>query len=416
MNAPLARASADFDVAIVGAGMVGAALAALLAKAGLRIALIEKGESTQAPSTGGVGGYDLRVSAITRASEQVLRAAGAWTSIKKGRLGAFRGMAVWDAQGEGAIHFDSADICESTLGYVIENRLIQSSVERALSDFTTVSWYRPAALSAIDWREDKVELSLQDGHRLSALLLVGADGADSTVRKLAGIAFQTRDYQHSALVCTVITERPHGDIARQRFLPTGPLAFLPLAEPHLCSIVWSTSPDEARELLALSDEDFRARLGAAFDTTLGRVLDSGPRAGFPLARGHAQQYVKHRLALVGDAAHRIHPLAGQGVNLGFLDAAALAEVLKQARQNGEDLGEHLVLRRYERWRKGENLAMIVAMDAFKELFSASLPPVRWARNLGLSLTDAAGPVKRLIMRRAMGLEGDLPRVALTGSW
>ncbi len=213
-----------------------------------------------------------------------------------------------------------------------------------------------------------------------------------------------------------MTERPHGDIARQRFLPTGPLAFLPLVEPHLCSIVWSTSPEQARALLASSDEGFRSRLGEAFDGALGRILDSGPRAGFPLARGHAEIYVKPRLALVGDAAHRIHPLAGQGVNLGFLDAAALAEVLKEARQIGEDIGERLVLRRYERWRKGENLAMIMAMDAFKELFGTSLPPVCWARNLGLSLTDAAGPVKRLIMRRAMGLEGDLPRVALTGSW
>ena len=411
MSRPSMRFSIDFDVAIAGGGLIGAILAAILKGSGLRVALIEQQEPARYALQ---DEYDLRVLAITRASEQIFRSLGAWRYIETGRLGYFREMQVWDAGGPGAIHFDSADLSEPTLGYIIENRLLQSALETVLQD-PPIVWYRPAGIVALTWQNHQVQLQLEDGRRLTTKLVVGADGAGSRIRELAGIAqIWARDYQQTALVCTVETEQPHGEIARQRFLGTGPLAFLPLADPHHCSIVWSTTSMEAQGLLALSDEAFRLRLKTAFASALGNIVAVGPRAAFPLLRTQAEHYIKPRLALIGDAAHRIHPLAGQGANLGILDATSLAEVVIAARASGRDIGSLHVLRRYERWRKGENLAMMLAMDLFKDLFGSRLGPVRWARNVGLQITDATGPVKRWIMRRAMGLEGDLPRLATDG--
>jgi 2-octaprenylphenol hydroxylase len=212
-------------------------------------------------------------------------------------------------------------------------------------------------------------------------------------------------------VATVRTAEPHGETARQRFLPEGPLAFLPLGESHTCSIVWSTGHAHAEALLALDDSEFRAELESAFGSALGAVSEVGPREGFPLRMRHAEHYVVERVALAGDAAHTIHPLAGQGVNLGLLDAAALAEVLLAAAAAGRDPGGLATLRRYERWRRGDNLLMIAAMEGFKRLFAGSLPPLAWARNLGLEITDRLPPLKSLFMRRALGLGGDLPRLA-----
>ncbi len=240
--------------------------------------------------------------------------------------------------------------------------------------------------------------------------MVGADGADSRVRALAGIDEHRREYDQEAVVATVTTERSNPAIAWQRFLTTGPLAFLPLADGR-SSIVWSTGPAEAARLVELPEDEFRAVLGEAFEHRLGAVTAVGRRARFTLRRAHAARYVGPRLALVGDAAHVVHPLAGQGVNLGLLDAATLAEVLLQGRARGCDLGALALLRRYERWRKGENLAMLAALDGLKRLFGASAPPLRWARSAGLSLVDRFPPAKRFFMRRAMGLEGDLPAAA-----
>lgn len=404
------RLSIDFDVAVVGGSLIGATLSAILTSGGLRVALIEKEMPAHYDPK---GDYELRVSAITRASERIFRAVDAWPHIEAARLGYFREMRVWDAQGRGAIHFDSADLCEPTLGYIIENRLIQSALEAVLQKRPAV-WYRPAALEDLSLQNDRVHLQLEDGRRLTAKLVVGADGADSRVRELSGIELETRHYEQTAVVCTVETELPHRDTARQRFLETGPLAFLPFNDPHCSSIVWSTTPEMAQLLLRLPDEAFRLKLEEAFASALGSIVSTGPRAAFPLVRAHAEHYVRPRLALVGDAAHRIHPLAGQGANLGFLDAATLAEVVAEAQAAGQDIGVRGVLRRYERWRKGENLAMMLTMDLFKELFGSGFGPVRLARNLGLALTDKAVPLKRWIMERAMGLSGDLPRLAVTG--
>jgi 2-octaprenylphenol hydroxylase len=408
---PISRPQTDFDVAVAGGGVVGAALAAMLAKHGMRVALIEKSEPTPLQT---VLHHDPRVFALTRSSENVLRAVDAWRYIGEGHIGVFREMAVWDSSGPGVIHFHSAEICEPALGYNIENRVIQAALEKALAHYPSAVWYRPASVSGLEWKPDRIELRLDDDRRLSAKLLVGADGAHSGIRTMAGITSRTHDYQHTSLVCTVVTEKPHGEVARQRFLASGPLAFLPLADPHRCSIVWSTSPAHAQSLMALSEEAFCGALEAAFASTLGRIVETGARAAYPLVRAHTENYVKPRLALVGDAAHRIHPLAGQGANLGLMDAASLAEVVTEALDKGQDFGELLVLRRYERWRRGENLAMITLMGAFKDLFGTGFGPLVWARNVGMNLTDKAPFLKRLLIRRAMGMEGDLPRLALTG--
>jgi 2-octaprenylphenol hydroxylase len=251
---------------------------------------------------------------------------------------------------------------------------------------------------------------LESGRQLQARLVIGADGAASRVRQAACIRAHEHDYHQCAIVAVVKTEYPHRETAWQRFLPTGPLAFLPLRD-GLSSIVWSTTTTESERLMALEAEDFHAELAASFGYRLGRIQRSGPRAVFALRRLHAEQYVRPRLALIGDAAHMIHPLAGQGVNLGILDAAVLAEVVTDARRSGRDAGSLPVLRRYERWRRGENLIMMTAMDGFNLAFASSLMPVREVRNLGLRLADAMAPLKQLFMKHAMGLSGDLPRLA-----
>ena len=279
-----------------------------------------------------------------------------------------------------------------------------------LHEVENVTLFSPVSIAACHWSDSGVSVELNDQRLLTASLLVGADGARSRVREQAGIPVRGWSYDQTAVVVNVRTEKGHRETAWQRFLPTGPLAYLPLTD-DMSAIVWSTTPQQAEALLAMDDESFRAALGEAFDYRLGKVVDSGPRAAFPLHLQYADTYVRSGLALIGDAAHSIHPLAGQGVNLGLLDAAALAEVLQQGVRQGRVPGDYDLLRRYERWRKADNLGTMFVMDAFKRLFGNTLPPVQWLRNLGLQITDHSGPVKHKIIRQAMGLEGDLPPLA-----
>jgi 2-octaprenylphenol hydroxylase len=388
-------------VLVVGAGMVGGALACALAGQGRRVALVE----SQPPAALPTDGFDLRVSALTRASEALLGRIGVWPGMAQRRVSPFREMYVWDAGSNGAIRFDAAEIGEPHLGHIVENRVTVAALEERIARLHQVDWHRPCRPLRLVFGPSAVRLDL-GGVELEAELVVAADGAASRVRELAGIPCPVMDYGQQGLVATVRTERAHRETAWQRFLPGGPLAFLPLVQGH-SSIVWSVPPEQARELLALSDEQFCAVLTDAFEARLGRVEWVGPRAAFPLRRQHAQQYVQPRLALVGDAAHTIHPLAGQGVNLGLLDAAALAQVLDGL----PDAGDLRALRRYERWRRGHNLAVQALMDGFKWLFGVQGGAARVARGLGLAAADRAGPVKRMLMRQAMGLDGDLPDLA-----
>ena len=257
-------------------------------------------------------------------------------------------------------------------------------------------------------------LTLADGRELQAPLLVAADGANSAVRRLAGCATREWDYLHHAIVTSVRCSQPHQLTAWQRFTDDGPLAFLPLArdgDQHWCSIVWSCVPEHAEQLMALDDAGFASELGKAFELRLGEVLQVDPRMCIPLRQRHAKRYVEQGLALIGDAAHTIHPLAGQGVNLGFLDASVLAEVLLHAHQRGEQLDAERVLSRFERRRMPHNLAMMAAMESFERLFQAAPPPLRWLRNAGLNLVNGLPEAKALFVRQALGLSGDLPALA-----
>jgi 2-octaprenylphenol hydroxylase len=385
--------------------MVGVALACALGDSGLKVAVLEQREATPPPAQG----YDQRVSAVTLASVAIFQAVGVWGTIKH-RVASVREMKVWDATGNGSIHFDAAEMGEPCLAYIIENSVMQSALVERLHHFTNIHYLCPVEIETLELNPEVVMLTLKDGRRLHARLLVGADGAQSRVRELAGIERRLHPLGQKSIVATVTVEKPHADTAWQRFLPTGPLAFLPLPEPNTCSIVWSADTARAEALMEMGDAMFMAELQAAFDR-LGQIKTVSPRAVFPLALSHAKSYIAERLALIGDAAHTVHPLAGQGVNLGYLDAASLAEVLLDAAAEKKDIGTTRVLRRFERWRKGDNMATVSITGGFRYLFSNDLPGVRELRNLGLSLTNTTTPIKNLIMRRASGLEGDLPKLA-----
>jgi len=394
-----------YDVIIIGGGMVGATLACDLARQHRSVALIEARPPEPFQSD---DPFDLRVSAISRASQHIFEGLEVWPLIEGMRSLAYDRMTVWETGVESEIRFDAADIGEPDLGHIIENRVIQRALLERLETLDEVDLLCPERVRDIDYQEDQVLVDLESGQQLSASLLVGADGARSWVREHAGIGHSiVRDYDQKAIVCVVKTEQPHEYTAWQRFLSTGPLAFLPLPDRHYSSIVWSADTAVADEILALEDEDFCAAITDAFQSRLGKVGWTSQRAAFPLRGTQAAAYVKPRLALVGDAAHTIHPLAGQGVNLGLLDAAVLAEVLEGER----DPGRYLTLRRYERMRRGENTLMMHSMEGFKRLFGSRLPIINELRGAGLSMVNRSPMLKRQFMMQALGLARERPRLA-----
>lgn len=403
----------DYDVVIAGAGIVGGTLACALGNQPLRIALVEnKPPVLHWPE----GTCDLRVSAVTLGSARLFQAFGVWDDMCAQGVSPFYEIHVWDAAGSGEIHFDAAGIGEETLGYIVENRCIQSALVRRIEQCANVVWHCPASVEALQLDGEHILLGTKQGERLKTRLVVGADGAESTLRALAGISAHVEEYGEHAVVANVKTSRSHQHTAWQRFLPGGPLAFLPLADECESSIVWTVAAERAQSLLTLDEQSFIAELQAALGDKipregLGRVEAVGPRASFPLRRVQAGHYIAPRVALTGDAAHTMHPLAGQGVNLGVSDAAVLAETLIQAHAQGKDIGARAVLRRYERARKGEVLAMMAALQGLHRLFGSQHTSLRWARNLGLDVTDALMPVKNLIMRHAVGVGGGSHRSA-----
>lgn len=396
-----------YDIIIVGGGMVGLTLAGALAKTGLQIAVIEAHAPKDVTPQ---DEYGLRVSAISRASQQVFMRLGAWQHMLARRVSPYEHMRVWDAGGDGKIHFSAADLGADVLGHIIENAVVQYALLQTILAQDNVQWLCPAKITQLTCGQNNNAITLDNGEVLTATLLVGADGAHSRVRDAAGIQLQQAPYQQKGVVCVVESEKHHQYTAWQRFLPTGPLAFLPLANGR-CSIVWSATDAEADRLLALNDQDFSRELEQAFDFTLGAVKSVGQRAAFPLIRRHAEHYVAAGVALIGDAAHTIHPLAGQGVNLGILDAASLAQVIGEAVQQRRDFSSLSTLRKYERWRRGENMLMMHSMSGFKNLFSNENTALGFVRNAGLNMVNAVPPLKNKFMRRAMGLEGDLPNLA-----
>ncbi len=401
------------DLIIVGAGMVGSTLALALEGSGLDILVLDA-SPLEAADFDPQGGFEPRVSALSAASQRIFERLGAWPGMSARRVSPYTDMHVWDGSGTGQIHFSAETVHAEVLGHIVENRVVQDALLETMQRRGGQRLLGAARLERLERTPQGWQLTLDDGRQLNAPLLVAADGANSAVRRLAGCETREWDYLHQAIVTSVRCSEPHQRTAWQRFTDDGPLAFLPLerdGDQHWCSIVWSVTELEARRLMALDDTAFRVALGRAFEQRLGEVEEVDPRLCIPLRQRHAKRYVQPGLALIGDAAHTIHPLAGQGVNLGLLDAAVLAEVIEAAMARGERPEDIRVLSRFERRRMPHNLAMMAAMEGFERLFQADPLPLRWLRNTGLKAVQALPEAKALFVRQALGLSGDLPALA-----
>ncbi|MCS6210001.1 FAD-dependent monooxygenase [Shewanella baltica] len=397
--------SQAYDIAIVGGGMVGLATAIGLAQANLNVVVIDAGHTDAV-----VGEPRLRVSAINKASQRLLENLGAWTYLDTSRATPYQKMAVWDKDGFGKIAFDANSISETSLGAIIENDAISFALAKRVAEFDNITHIENQRLERIAFGEREAWLTLANGDNVSAALVIAADGANSWVREQCKIPLTFWDYGHHAIVATIRTEMPHLATARQVFLKDGPLAFLPLYEDNLCSIVWSVPPERANELLAMDKVQFERNLTAAFDGRLGICQLESERQAFPLRMRYARHFARHRLVLAGDAAHTIHPLAGQGVNLGFLDAASIIEVISELQQAGKDIGDYAQLRALERWRKADAMEMIAAMEGFKRLFEGTNPLKKAIRDLGLNLVDNVAGLKTVFIQQAMGNKSALPKL------
>jgi ubiquinone biosynthesis UbiH/UbiF/VisC/COQ6 family hydroxylase len=406
--------SREFDVIIVGAGIIGTTMASLLLKRGCstpgRVALIaDRFMQAPAADAGGrpAGGrpadWDLRVYALSRASERLLQLCGIWDSLPRQRLNAYQRMQVWDAlgsaQGARSVGFDCADIGEPNLGYIVDGRVLQWHALETARALGAVPL--EAQLAAIVRGDDFISAVLGDGRSLRAKLIIGADGTESKTRQLLDIGTAGHAYHQDALVAHVSTDKPHGDTAWQRFLPGGPLALLPLSDGR-SSLVWSMDRAEAARLRVLDPEDFSAAVTAGSDEVLGRCTLASPLAAFPLQLQYALAYVQSRAVLLGDAVHVVHPLAGQGLNLGLQDCAALASVLGDC-GDARSFGDLKTLRRYERWRRSENLLAGAALDGLERLFADSGILTSTARGVGMGAVQRMPMVKRALARRALGV-------------
>ncbi len=395
------------EIAIAGGGLAGRTLANLLCRSGVRCIVINTGRA----GAHAVAATVPRALAITPASANILASINIWQRLPGNRIGKFSQMHVWDENSGGEIRFDSAGICEPVLGYIIEQGLLQQCLDEACTYLPDCTVVNGCSIAVISKHTDGTLLQLDNGDRIKAQLLVAADGADSPVRRLAGFDYAKHEYQQQAVTCVVSTSLPHANVARQRFLRSGPLAFLPMADPQRCGIIWSTGPIHASELLSMPEPDFCVRLQQAFEHRLGEITACGKRSGFVLFRAEAPVYVSERIVLAGDAAHSVHPLAGQGANMGLLDVAVLAEVIVEAKQKGRNIFSRQVLRRYERWRKGDNHRMLILLDTLKLLFETDNSLLTNMRGFGLNTVNSIPWIKSRIMQQAMGLEGDLPASA-----
>jgi 2-octaprenylphenol hydroxylase len=400
-----------FDIVIVGAGLVGASLACAIAQESnaknLRIALIEAGGDAQHFEG---EHFDARVVALTQASQNLLAKIGIWSEVLQARACAYRDMHVWDGEGTADIHFNCAEVRENHLGHIVENSVIVTALRKKIAEHSNITLIQPAKIVNVvrdtHVQAGKVQIELDNDELITTNLLIAADGAQSKVRELAEFETREWDYGHKAIVTTVQTELPHQATAWQRFMRTGPLAFLPLSttnQKHFCSIVWSAETELADELMQLNDAEFCARLGFAFEHKLGKIIHAAERFAIPLRQRHAKTYIQPNIVLVGDAAHNIHPLAGQGVNLGLLDVVALAQEVERALNRKIPLSDFSILRRYQRQRLAGNLIMMSAMEAFKRLFGSESLMLTWLRNSGMRQLNSLTELKKIIVKAAMGL-------------
>ena len=394
----------ETDILIVGAGLTGLALAAALSGSRLRVTLLDARVEPVAAgfavkSSRGFrlkSGIAARVSTVNPGAKKFLTRIGAWNRIAPDRISTFKKMHVWD--GRGTSHIEFGDNGASALGDIVENQLLEAALIETVAVAGNIRLEWQAKLSEANRVEAGYEVQLDDGRYFNCSLLVGADGGNSRVRELCSIRSMGWPFDQVALVTTVETEHAHESVARQCFTGNGPLAFLPLVDEHLCSIVWSVQ--DATDLMALANKDFCELLTRSIEHRLGSVRSTDKRFTFPLIHQHALQYVASHVALIGDAAHLIHPLAGQGANLGFADAKTLAQVLAGARLEGRSPGDLVLLKQYQRQRRLENIVMGSVMEAFKQIYSLDNPGINWLRNTGMRFVNNNDTLKSLITRLA----------------
>ncbi|MFP6744986.1 MAG: UbiH/UbiF/VisC/COQ6 family ubiquinone biosynthesis hydroxylase [Alphaproteobacteria bacterium] len=395
----------EAEVLIVGGGMVGLTLGCALAGAGMEVAVVDRAD----PACHLDSGFDGRASAIAHGTKLTLDGIGVWSGMARDAE-PIREIRVSDGDSPLFLHYDHRDLGNDPLGYMVENRHFRQALYAAADGVERLQLVAPTGLRHLTRTEAGGEAELDDGRYVRARLVIAADGRQSAVRREAGIPVTTWTYDQTGIVCTVTHERSHRGIAHERFLSAGPFAILPLSG-NRSSLVWTERSDLAPAIMALDHSGFHAEMAGRFGGFLGLLQVTGPRWSYPLALSYAARYNDTRLALVGDAAHAIHPIAGQGLNLGLRDVAALSEVLVDARRLGLDIGGADVLARYGRWRRVDTTLLLAVTDSLNRLFSNDIAPLRLARDLGLAAVNQLPPLKRLFMRHAMGTVGDLPRLA-----
>lgn len=401
-----------FDVVIVGGGLAGLTQGIALASHGMSVAIIDREDPARVLRAG----FDGRVSAIALASQRMLEAIGLWRHVREAQP-------MWDirvSDGDSLLflHYDHRDLGDAPFGYMVENRIMRQAQQDALAELPGAQLIAPMTVAKVErglpGSGAPAQLTLADGRQLRARLVIGADGRQSAMREQAGIRTTTWSYDQTGIVCTVAHELPHEGAAQERFLPAGPFAILPMTDDengvHRSSLVWTEPTERAATIMGLDDADFQAEMRRRFGDGYGEAHVVGPRWSYPLTFLHAERYTDHRLALIGDAAHGIHPIAGQGLNLGLRDIAALTEALVEARRLGLDPGQADVLERYARWRRTDTLVLSAVTDGLTRLFSNDVAPLRIARDLGLGVVERLPPLKKLFMRHAMGDLGTLPRL------
>ena len=402
-----ARKAADIihaDVLVVGGGLVGGPMACALAEAGLTVAAVEMGDPNEALSAG----FDGRASAVALSSRRLLEGVGIWDKVKS-EAAPILDIRVSEGESRLFLHYDHREVGDEPLGHMVENRFIRRGTLERIQEIPNIQLLAPMRITKLERGPGLVDATLADGRHIRAPLVVAADGRFSRLREDAGIRITQWSYRQWGIVCTVAHDRPHQNVAHERFLPSGPFAILPLPG-NRSSIVWTERDDVAKATLKLNDQDFAEELAMRFGDFMGNTEVVGPRWSYPLSLQYAHTSVAHRLALVGDAAHAMHPIAGQGLNMGWRDVAALAEVLADSRRLGLDLGAPDVLERYERWRRFDNTLMLAMTDALNRLFSNDLAPIRLARDTGLAIVNRIPPLKKVFMQHAMGVVGELPKL------
>jgi 2-octaprenyl-6-methoxyphenol hydroxylase len=393
------------DILVIGGGLVGGPLACALSEAGLSVALIdgEVPDATLAPT------FDGRASAVALAPQRMLDAIGLWPDIAPWAA-PIKHIRVSDGASPLFLHYDHREVGDVPFGWIVENRALRQAILKGLERHAgAVTFLAPVRMTHLARNPSDVVATLADGRTVRARVAVAADGRGSPVRESAGIGVTRWAYDQTAIVCTVAHSLPHGDAAQEHFLPAGPFAILPLTGQR-SSVVWTEKAHLAPAILAQDEAGFQKELESRFGDYLGHLTLEGPRFSYPLAMQFAHAYTAHRLAIIGDAAHGMHPVAGQGMNMGLRDVAALAELLVEAKRLGQDLGDAQILARYGRWRRFDNLLMLGLTDGLVRLFSNDVAPVKLARDLGMATVNRIPPLKRFFMRHAMGLVGDLPKL------